>query len=101
MSERLAYKVAQIIEVVFTGALGRMATGIPTTAHQKVAKRIDGLYEKEFEERIRPLRRELAAIKRREQTYTENGVWEEMVPWYELTGEERESALTYFGDDDD
>jgi hypothetical protein len=96
----LKYKIAQMLEEI-AGRDGRMVTGIPTTTNSSDAERIDALYEEEFEKRIAPLRRELAAIKRREQTYTENGVFEEMVPWYELTDEERESALTYFGDDDD
>lgn len=97
----LAYKVAMILETVVAMERGTMATGIPTTANQNIADNIDALYEQEFEKRLKPLRRELAAIKRREQTYTENGVFEEMVPWYELTDDERESALEYFGDDND
>lgn len=101
MSHDVAYKVAQILEEIVRGAMGYFPTGIPTTTNQKVADRIDRMYEAEFEKRMKPLRRELAAIKRRERTYTENGVFEEMVPWYELTDDERASALEYFGDDDD
>jgi hypothetical protein len=40
---------------------------------------------------------EIKAIKLREQTYVENGNIDEMVPWLDMSGIERERAIDHFG----
>lgn len=97
----VSYKVAQLLEEIAGRRGDRMVTGIPTITNMTDAETIDKLYEEEIERRLKPLRREIAAIKRREETYFNHGALEEMVPWFDLSGEERESALAYFGDDND
>lgn len=40
---------------------------------------------------------EIAAIKRREETYVQNGDLESMVPWFDMPEDERERAIDHFG----
>ncbi|QFG12071.1 Hypothetical Protein OBI_RACECAR_226 [Arthrobacter phage Racecar] len=97
----VSYKVAQMLEEIAGRRGDRAVTGIPTATNMDDAEKIDKLYQEEIERQLKPLRREIAAIKRREETYFNHGALEEMVPWFDLSGEERESALAYFGDDND
>ncbi|QGJ93519.1 hypothetical protein SEA_MUFASA8_71 [Arthrobacter phage Mufasa8] len=57
-------------------------------------------YGKHAEE-LAAVKLELAAIKRREQTYVEQGTHHEMIPWYDLTDDERTKAIAYFGPEGD
>lgn len=53
----------------------------------------------ELQHEITALKLEIAAIKRRERTYVEQGRWDEMIPWFDLTDDEREVAIEYWGPD--
>lgn len=53
----------------------------------------------ELQHEIIALKLEIAAIKRREAQYVADGRWEEMVPWFDLTDNERERAIEYWGPD--
>lgn len=49
-----------------------------------------------LKQRLASAEAELSAIKRREQHYVETGRWDEMVPWFDLTANERAMAIEYW-----
>lgn len=55
----------------------------------------------QLEQELAAAKREIAAIKCREETYVDAGNHDEMIPWFDLSDEERAKAIAYFGPDED
>lgn len=52
----------------------------------------------ELQHEILALKAEIKAIKTREAWYVDQKRWDEMVPWFDLTDNERKQAIEYWAD---